>query len=96
MTTAKSAKEAMLIRDVCPQIAPTFTCRQPMYQRLSKSAPRDELNRKNVDQLDGLAIANGRLTMNHVPTVAQPIVIAASGSRLDRRCAINGTISRAG
>ena len=85
-----------MILDVCPQIAATSTCRHPMYQRLSKSARSGELNRKNVDQLDGAAIANGRLTRNHVPTVAQPIVIAASGSRLDRRCAINGTISKAG
>ncbi len=85
-----------MILDVCPQIAPTSTCRHPMYQRLSKSAALDELNRKNVDQLEGEAIANGRFTRNHVPTVAQPIVIAASGSRLDRRCAISGTISNAG
>ena len=38
--------------------------------------------------LDGDAIANGAFTRSQVPAVAQPILIAASGSRSRRRCAI--------
>jgi hypothetical protein len=67
-----------------------------MYQIESKSASRVELNRKNSNHAEGEAIAKGRFTAIHVPAVVQPSVIARSGSRSLRRCAISGTTSIAG
>ena len=42
-----------------------------MYQRLSKSAARSPLNRKNVSHAVGAATANGRFTRSQAPAVVQ-------------------------
>ena len=67
-----------------------------MYQRLSKSAARSVLNRKNVNHAAGASTANGRLTTSHVRTALHPRTIAPSGRRSRSRCTINSTTSRAG
>ena len=46
--SANTASDRTLILDVCPQTRDRCTWLQPMYQRLSQSAGRSELNRKNV------------------------------------------------
>ena len=71
-------------------------CRQARYQKLSKSAGRAELNRKNVNQALGATTANGAFTSNQLPAVTHPIVIARSGARSRRRCTINGRASSTG
>ena len=67
--------------------------RHAMYQRLSKSAARSLLNRKNVHHALGAAIANGRFTRSHAPAVDHASPIARSGRRSRRRCTISGSAS---
>ena len=69
------------MRSVWPHTAAACMWVQPMYQRLSQSAGRVALNRKNVHQPDGDAMANGTFTRSHVPAVVQPSRIVESGSR---------------
>jgi hypothetical protein len=56
-------------------------CLHAMYQRLSKSATRPELKRKNSNQAPGAAIANGRFTAIQVPSVHHSTRTERSGSR---------------
>ena len=64
--------------------------------RLSQSAPRPPLNRKNVAQECGAARANGRFVTSHA--AAAPPAIAAARPRSPRRSRpiTKGTTSRAG
>src|SRR5262245_24180842 len=70
--------------------------RHATYQKLSKSATRSELKRKNSNQELGAAITNGRLTTSQVPTVHQRSRTDRSGSRSWMPCRKRGTTRSAG
>src|SRR5919197_194586 len=89
--SAKSAADSRLMRPTLPQTASIETCRQPMNQRLSQSAPRAELKRKNSDHDDGEVTAKGRLTRAQAAPADQPRRIAPSGSRCRIMAPISGT-----
>ncbi len=67
-----------------------------MYQRLSQSATRAALYRKNSHHPPGAARAKGRFTAIHVPAAAHASLIPRSGSFPRKRPATNATTSSIG
>ena len=93
---ANASPDATLIRRTFPHEKSPVTRWQAMNHRLSQSAGRAELKRKNSHQPVGAATANGRLRASHAPAAAHARWIPRSGSRAWNRPATNGTTSRAG